>query len=114
LLMHVLLDECLPRRLRVHLPGHDLQTVQEKGWSGKKNGELLTLAAEAGFGALITVDQSLQYQQNVRRCGLGVVALAAESNRLQDLLPLVSAVMSALESIRPGEYVEIGLKDSAI
>ena len=43
--MRILLDECVPRRLRGELPGHDVQTVPELGWSGKKNGELLALMA---------------------------------------------------------------------
>ena len=39
--MRILLDECVPRRLRAELTGHDVHTVPEMGWSGKKNGELL-------------------------------------------------------------------------
>lgn len=39
-------------------------TVQEAGWSGKENGELL---AEGGahFDVLVTVDQNIRYQQNL-------------------------------------------------
>jgi predicted nuclease of predicted toxin-antitoxin system len=43
--MRVLLDECLPRKLKNDLPGHAARTVPEMGWAGKKNGELLQLAA---------------------------------------------------------------------
>jgi len=43
--MRGLLDECLPRRPKTVLGGHDVQTVPEAGWSGKENGELLRLAA---------------------------------------------------------------------
>jgi predicted nuclease of predicted toxin-antitoxin system len=39
----VLLDECLPRRLAKALAGHEAKTVQEAGWSGKTNGDLLRL-----------------------------------------------------------------------
>jgi hypothetical protein len=39
--MRVLLDECLPRGLKRHLPGHDVRTVPEAGWAGMKNGALL-------------------------------------------------------------------------
>ena len=42
--MRVLLDECLPRRLKRELVGHDARTVPEMGWASKKNGELLALA----------------------------------------------------------------------
>lgn len=42
--MRVLLDECLPKRLKQWIIGHEVVTVPEAGWSGKDNGELLTLA----------------------------------------------------------------------
>jgi hypothetical protein len=47
--MRVLLDECLPRKLKNDLSGHDVRTVPEMGWAGKKNGELLQLAAQHLF-----------------------------------------------------------------
>jgi len=106
--MRVLLDECLPRQLSVHLAGHDVQTVKEMGWAGKKNGVLLGLAAEAEFHVLITADRNLQYQQNLRSEGPAVVSLVAASNRLQDLLPLIPALLMALDSIKPGRFVEVG------
>jgi len=43
--VRVLLDECLPRRLKRDLVGHDAKTAPEMGWAGKKNGELLTVAS---------------------------------------------------------------------
>lgn len=32
--MRVLLDECVPRKLRRELPGHEVRTVAEMGWAG--------------------------------------------------------------------------------
>jgi len=62
--MRILLDESLPRRLKTEFVGHEVATVAERGWSGVKNGELLTLAAER-FDVFVTADQNLQYQQNL-------------------------------------------------
>jgi len=31
--MRLLLDECVPRKLRSDLEGHDVHTVQEMGWA---------------------------------------------------------------------------------
>jgi predicted nuclease of predicted toxin-antitoxin system len=62
--MRILLDESLPRRLEQELSGHEVQTVQSRGWAGLKNGELLRLAS-AEFQALLTGDQNLEYQQNM-------------------------------------------------
>ena len=62
--MRILLDECLPRRLRRGLPGHEVRTVQELGWAGTKNGALLRRAMAEGFEVFVTVDRNLEYQQH--------------------------------------------------
>lgn len=41
--MRILLDESLPRRFKDLLEGHEVRSVQDEGWNGKQNGELLTL-----------------------------------------------------------------------
>jgi hypothetical protein len=102
--MRVLLDECLPRRLRNELVDHDVRTVPEMGWSGLKNGELLR-RAEAEFDALLTIDQNLSRQQNITARRIAVVTLSASSNRLADLRPLIPAVHEALATVRPGDVV---------
>ena len=105
--MRILLDECVPRRLRVELPGHDVWTVHDMGWSGKKNGELLGLMATQGFEILVTVDQNLRHQQNLSSVGIALIVLVAASNRLADLLPLMPSAQMALGSINLGDVVEI-------
>ena len=37
--MRILLDESLPKELQSELPGHEVRTVQEMGWSSLKNGD---------------------------------------------------------------------------
>ncbi len=86
--MKLLLDESLPRDLRLHLQGHQVATVPERGWASKTNGELLQLASEQ-FDVFVTADQNLEYQQRVSTFEIGVAVLAGRSNRLEDLLPLV-------------------------
>ncbi len=105
--MRVLLDECVPRPLRRELEEHEVATVQELGWSGTKNGALLRRTAEAGFDALVTTDQNLEYQQNVVTAGAPVVVLVAKSNKLRALLPLVPKLREALISVRPGQIIRI-------
>lgn len=80
--MRVLLDECVPRPLREELPGHDVKTVAESGWSGAKNGELLRLAAQR-FDVLLTVDD------------------------IVDLKPLMPAVLQALPTAPRGKATNI-------
>lgn len=106
--MRILLDECAPRPLRRSLPGHDVRTVQEMGWDGLENGDLLREFTSAGFDVFLTVDQNLQYQQNLRAAGVAIIVLIAPSNKLSDLDPLMPKAAAALATIRPGELVEVG------
>jgi len=106
--VQILLDECVPRPLRRHFPGHNVRTVHEEGWSGKKNGELLALMAGNGFEVLLTVDQSVPHQQNLAAIGVAVVVMVAPTNRVGDLVPLIPAVEAALIRIQPGDAVEVG------
>jgi hypothetical protein len=57
--MKVLLDECVPRKFKNSLPGHDCHTVPEAGFAGKKNGELLLLAEQAGFQVFLSITSEL-------------------------------------------------------
>lgn len=72
--MRLLLDECVPARLRRSLPSHQVSTVVQEGWSGVKNGKLLALAA-TGFDAFITVDKNFSYQQNTSNLLVAVLVL---------------------------------------
>jgi predicted nuclease of predicted toxin-antitoxin system len=78
--MKLLIDECLPRALKRLLGDHECRTVQEMGWSGKKNGVLLSLA-EREFDVLVTVDQGMEYEQDLASRKMAVLVLAARSIR---------------------------------
>ena len=108
--MKVLIDECAPKALKRSLTahGHEGLTVQEAGWSGKQNGELLALA-ETGFDALITLDTNFEYQQNLSDRRIAIVVIRSYSNRLDDLQTLFPACMSALETIQRGDIVYVGV-----
>lgn len=60
--MKLLLDENLPKRLKIDFPNHEVFTVREMGWNGIKNGDLLQLMLAEAFDALLTFDKNLQYQ----------------------------------------------------
>ena len=107
--MKVLIDECAPRALKTVLAanGYDCTTVQEAGWSGKENGDLLT-EANYNFDVLVTVDQNIRYQQSLTGLRIAVVIVRARSNRLEDLEPHFPACIAALRSIQPGTVVEVG------
>lgn len=104
--MRVLLDECVPRKLGRDLLGHDTRTVAEMGWSGTKNGPLLRRAAQE-FDVFVTVDQGIEYQQNLAGVDLAVVVMVAPSNDIDDLRPLMPRVRSAVEQAAPGQVVRV-------
>jgi predicted nuclease of predicted toxin-antitoxin system len=104
----VLLDECLPKKLKGEFPDHVVVMVQEMGWSGKKNGELMKLA-HGQFDVFITSDQNLQYQQNLAYAKVGVIVLVAVNNRIATLKPLMPQVNLILPTIKAGEVVEVKL-----
>ena len=105
--MKVLLDECVPRKLRRAIANHEVRTVTESGWSGLKNGDLLALA-EVEFEVFLTVDQNLIFQQNLQRFNIGVILMVARNNRFKTLLPLMPEVNVAIEKIKPGELARVG------
>jgi hypothetical protein len=76
--VRVLLDECLPRRLKRELVGHDARTAPEMGWASKRNGELLALAA-AAFDVFLTADRNLSSQQDVSAFNIAVIAIPSIS-----------------------------------
>jgi hypothetical protein len=104
--MRLLLDECVPRRIKWDFVGHDVFTVEQAGLKGLKNGQLLR-AATGHFGALITVDQNITYQQNLESLQISILILVARSNRYESLTPLIPQALEALKQISPGEIVHI-------
>ena len=106
--MRVLPDECVPRRLRDELPGHDVRTVPEMGWASQENGALLALAS-GKFEVFITTDQRLSYQQAVSKFSISVIVLMAKRNKLKFLQPLVPELRRALTEVQPGEVRRVGV-----
>jgi len=100
--MRVLLDECLPRKLKREVQAEVVRTVPEMGWAGTKNGSLLRLA-EREFDVFLANDQNLEHQQNLKTFDLAVVVLVAFTNDIEDLRPLMPAANEALRVISPRE-----------
>lgn len=105
--MNVLLDENVDRRVRRFFDTeHEVVTVAERGWSGITNGELLS-RAEQQFDVLVTMDQNLQYQQNVKDRDWAMIVVQARSNRPSDVEPAMGRVNEALQHANPGIVIEV-------
>jgi predicted nuclease of predicted toxin-antitoxin system len=102
--MHILLDECVPARLRRELHDHDVQTVPRAGWAGIKNGKLLQLIADSGqFDIFLTMDKSLPHQQKIKALPFAIVILRASSNSFEDTRPLMPEFLKRLAEFQPGQ-----------
>ena len=87
--MRILLDECVPRRLKRHFSSYGLVlTVTDAGLSGYTNGRLLRRIS-GDFDVFITIDKSIQYQQNLPHYDVAFVLLRVRSNDIVDIEPVL-------------------------
>jgi predicted nuclease of predicted toxin-antitoxin system len=105
--MRILLDECVPSRLRKEFSNHQVSTVPGMGWASIKNGKLLNLA-ETLFDVFLTVDRNMPFQQNIANYNIAVVILVAPNNRLKTLRPIVIENRAAIETAPTGQVRYIG------
>lgn len=104
--MRILLDHCVPRKLRTLFPGHAVRTTREMGWETLKNGKLLD-AAQVEFDVLLTVDRNIPHQQDLTQRSIAVVIMEAPSNSPSDLFPVVPEVEKLLPRIQTGHYYTV-------
>lgn len=104
--MRLLFDECVSRRLKRDFIGHDVVTIDEAGFKGLKNGNLIR-SASGIFEVLITVDKNIEHQQNKDKLSIAIIILSAKSNRYESLSPLIPKAMKALENIKIGEIIKV-------
>jgi predicted nuclease of predicted toxin-antitoxin system len=103
--MRILLDECIDESLRHCFAQHECQTCRFAGFKGFANGRLISAAEKAGFQVLITVDQNLPRQQNLKGRSLSIVVLTGRTTEIDELMALVPAVLAALETLGPGQVL---------
>jgi len=72
-----------------------------------KKRQIAGIAVSAGYEVLVTTDQNLQYQQNLRNFKIGIIVLVAKSNRIDDLQPLVTEALNVMQGITAGKLVEV-------
>jgi CheY-like chemotaxis protein len=111
--VRVLLDHCVPRRFGRLLTGHQVRTAYEMGWSGLGNGVLLAQACQQ-FDVFLTVDQNVQFQQNLSTLPLPIVVLAASNNRYETLAPYASGVLDWLSRPLARELVRIDVAGQVV
>ena len=99
--MKVLFDRGTPLPLRRHLPEHAVGTAAERAWSDVDHGALIDKAEQEGYEVLVTTDQNMRHQQNLRNRGLALVALLSTAwPRIQ---LRTEEIRAAIDGIQPGE-----------
>ena len=105
--MRVLFDQATPVPIRPFLKGHTVRTAAQQGWATLRNGELLSVAEEAGFEVFLTPDKNIRYQQNLARRKIAVVVVG---NPQWPVLRLhVERVVAAVNAATPGSYTEVDI-----
>ena len=106
--MKLLFDQGTPAPLRRRLREHSVDTLAEKGWSDKGNGELLDLAEQEGYQVLVTTDQNLRYQQRMVGRQVGVVVLLSTDWR--EVRLRAREIGEAIVAVRPGAVIEVPIR----
>lgn len=105
LLMLILLDHSAPRPLLTYLTGHTVHTAEQLAWDRLPDGDMMTLAEEAGYELLITCDKRLRHQQNLSGRNLSVLVLMYNNWRL--IRARADAINASINEIKPGELLEV-------
>ena len=106
--MKILLDESLPRKLKNDFgTQHEVWTVRDRGWLGKRNGELIQLMIENHIDFFVTVDRNLPYQQNLERLPLTVFVFCAFDTRRETLAILIPKLFEKIAEGNLQNVIEI-------
>ena len=101
--MKILLDECVTKSLKKHLENHDVYTVADMNWLGKKNGNLMRCAIEEGFDILLTIDKNLQFQNNMNDYKIAIVIFDTFNSKLESILKFIPDFEKQIDRYEKGK-----------
>jgi predicted nuclease of predicted toxin-antitoxin system len=107
--MRILIDECVDPRVKRLLVDEPSATVHEQGWDALEDGPLLE-RAEKEFDVLVTIDGSLEYQQNLAKYRIGVVVVHVPKNQLPYYRGIQQQLLAAVRAVRAGEAIHVGAR----
>ena len=73
--MKILLDECVPKKVKKLLEDYEVKTVPEMNFNGLKDKELLKATEKGNFDILLTIDKNIDHQQNIKKYKVSIVIL---------------------------------------
>lgn len=106
--LRVLFDKNMPVAVSRFLVGHKVCTILDMCWPSQiENGQLLLAAEAAGFDVMLTADQNIRYQQNLKGRELALVVLGS------NIWPIVrlyaEEISLQVNSATPGSYAFIDM-----
>ena len=98
--MKILFDECVTKRLKIHLDEFDVFTIRELNLSGIKNGKLMTYCAENNFDVLLTIDKNLMFQQNLDKYPITIVVFNSNTSKLEELIQFLPSLKTQIIGLK--------------
>ena len=98
--MKILLDECVTKRFKAHLQEFEVFTVTEMGWSGIKNGKLMSLCVENNFDILLTIDKNIMFQQTIEKTALTIIILNCQTSKIEELITFLPSFKSQVATLQ--------------
>lgn len=106
-MVKVLLDACVPQRLRRGLAEFDIETAHGAGLDRLPDGALL-IAIDGQFDVLVTRDRNLTRQQRIAGRSIAVVVLRSLDQSPAAFDALLSELKIAINAAAPGTVTIVG------
>ncbi|MBI3210030.1 MAG: hypothetical protein HYZ37_14185 [Candidatus Solibacter usitatus] len=103
--MKILFDANTPATLAKSLRGHKVSLAVQMGWDRLENGTLLTVAEDDAFDVVVTCDQNLTHQQNLKGRKIAVVVLS--TNHWPRMRPVASRIANLIDFAQSGQITRI-------
>jgi len=105
--MKILLDECVPKKLKLYLEDFEVRSVSEMGWSGVKNGKLISLCVIHDFDILLTIDKNIIHQQNLKKHPTTIVVFNSSTSKLEELILFIPSFLKQVHDFEKNKVYVI-------
>jgi hypothetical protein len=106
--MRIRIDECVNPRVRHAFSGHTVVTVTESPWRTLPDHNLV-IAAQGQVDVLVTLDKGFEFEHNLKKLTFGIVIVHVARNRIEYYRPLSPELVAAVENVRPGRIIHVGI-----
>jgi predicted nuclease of predicted toxin-antitoxin system len=97
--MKILLDECVTKKLKSHLSGFEVYTVNEMRWSGVKNGKLMSLSIANQFDIILTIDKNMIHQQNIEKYPITIVVFDTPTSKIEEIVLFIPSFLNQIHHL---------------